>query len=101
DETDVDCGGSCAPAKLCGNGGGCFVAADCASGFCGGVKCEPCALDMQCDAGSYCEANVCAPVVANGGTCSKDAACASDHCADGVCCDTACTGVCEACDASP
>lgn len=48
-ETDVDCGGSCAPCAL---GLGCVVEGDCATGFC----------------------------------------------IDGVCCDTACDGVCEGCD---
>ncbi|HEY7953663.1 MAG TPA: hypothetical protein VII38_00160 [Polyangia bacterium] len=30
--------------------------------------------------------------------CSLDAQCLSGHCVDGYCCQTACTGVCEACD---
>lgn len=34
DETDVDCGGSCAPAKKCANGKGCKIVADCSSGYC-------------------------------------------------------------------
>lgn len=29
--------------------------------------------------------------------CAADAQCPSKHCADGVCCDSACTGVCESC----
>jgi hypothetical protein len=32
--------------------------------------------------------------------CSSPAQCASGFCVDGVCCDTACTGSCEACSAS-
>lgn len=32
-----------------------------------------------------------------GAPCAIDASCASDHCANEVCCDTACTGACEAC----
>lgn len=38
DETDVDCGGSKAPA--CADGKGCLVAADCTSGVCTGGKCQ-------------------------------------------------------------
>ena len=34
---------------------------------------------------------------ANATACSADTDCMSLHCADGVCCDTACTGTCQAC----
>lgn len=39
-ETDIDCGGSCPP---CGDGGGCLVHGDCASGYCDpvGDMCAP------------------------------------------------------------
>ncbi len=33
----------------------------------------------------------------NGVACMGDVDCTSGHCADGVCCDTACAGQCEAC----
>ena len=35
--------------------------------------------------------------LANGDKCTMGADCASQLCVDGVCCDTACTGTCEAC----
>ncbi len=35
----------------------------------------------------------------NGYSCSTDDECASAHCVDDVCCDAACAGQCEACDA--
>jgi hypothetical protein len=35
--------------------------------------------------------------LANGDKCTMGADCASQFCVDGVCCDTACTGTCEAC----
>jgi len=39
-ETDTDCGSACKdPAKLCGNGQGCQLAADCQSGVCWAGKC--------------------------------------------------------------
>ena len=34
----------------------------------------------------------------NGAPCAKGAECASNFCVDGLCCDTACSGACEACD---
>jgi hypothetical protein len=36
--------------------------------------------------------------LARGTACAADAQCASTHCVDGVCCDTACTEPCKACD---
>jgi alpha-tubulin suppressor-like RCC1 family protein len=36
-------------------------------------------------------------LAANGAQCSSSDACASEHCVDGVCCESACTGQCEAC----
>jgi hypothetical protein len=37
----------------------------------------------------------------NGAACTVDTACQSGHCADGVCCNTACAGTCEACNLGP
>lgn len=37
-------------------------------------------------------------LLANGATCGAAAECASNFCVDGVCCDVACDGQCEACD---
>ena len=39
-------------------------------------------------------------VLRQGDSCSDVTNCASHHCTDGVCCDTACTGVCQACSAA-
>jgi Zn-dependent metalloprotease len=36
--------------------------------------------------------------LANGSPCTTDPPCLSNLCVDGVCCDAACTGQCEACD---
>ncbi len=38
------------------------------------------------------------PELANGTPCAQAAECVSDLCVDGVCCNTTCSGQCEACD---
>jgi alpha-tubulin suppressor-like RCC1 family protein len=37
------------------------------------------------------------PGLFNGATCGTDGACNSGHCVDGLCCESACSGQCEAC----
>jgi hypothetical protein len=62
-----------------------------------------CTVDEQCQAGHFCKpgAGTCTTKLDPGTQCGGDNQCASHHCVDGVCCDTACTGQCEACDATP
>lgn len=94
DETDVDCGGSCAP---CEAPLGCLVNTDCVSNAC---------LDLQCLADPECLDESDCPVAA---TCvvtsCVDFACKEDPAGDGAACDDAkvCTadeacmgGVCKA-----
>ncbi len=62
------------------------------------AKCKTtCAADTDCVPGLKCAGGVCAgkPIAA---TCTTNAECTSGFCADGVCCNTSCTGQCEACD---
>jgi hypothetical protein len=61
-----------------------------------------CAANTDCAPGFDCDLSdgKCKVLLASGATCSpslggKD--CKSGHCIDGVCCDTACTGTCNAC----
>ncbi len=104
DETDIDCGGSCAP---CGEGGGCVTASDCASASCaapdggtsrcaparcddgvrngvesdadcGGLDCPSCALGRLCRSGGDCAERVC------GMTDGGEGRCAEPRCDDGV-----------------
>jgi hypothetical protein len=70
----------------------------CAPYVCGPMAClMSCAQNGDCDPSSYCGGMTCQPKQANGQTCGGDVQCLSGHCADGVCCDTACGGLCEAC----
>jgi hypothetical protein len=85
-ETDIDCGGACAPSQKCGDGKGCLVAGDCTSGV--------------CSASHVCLAPVCTDSVMNGsetdtdcgGTCAPAKKCADGKgclvqgdCTSGVC----------------
>ncbi len=57
-----------------------------------------CAADTDCASGDYCNASgACAGQRAQGSPCVAGAECLSGFCVDGVCCDAACTGECEAC----
>jgi hypothetical protein len=49
-----------------------------------------CVAPATCDGAGHCRQ-------ANGQTCAAGADCASGNCVDGVCCDTACTAACVAC----
>lgn len=78
-ETGVDCGGATCDmmGKTCAVGVACGVGADCASGFCQANLCAQKPLGAPCVMGAEC--------VAPGA------------CADGVCCNTTCSGTCQAC----
>lgn len=103
----------------------CSVPSDCAAGYkCLAGKCEtlpglgaPCTVPGDCTTGTFCVDKVCCAKATCGdvkdwscainpgtctkrlgATCSAGAECGSGNCIDGVCCDTACGGQCEACD---
>jgi len=74
-------GGCTGSTKLCGST--CIPTTQCCGG-CGGNT-------PVCNSSGVCVAR------GQGNACSADAECGTGHCADGVCCNTACTGQCEAC----
>ncbi|HEX4339147.1 MAG TPA: MYXO-CTERM sorting domain-containing protein [Polyangiaceae bacterium] len=85
---DCDGKGSCTQAKT----------QNCAPYVCGPTACDTaCTANAECNTGNYCAAGKCVPLVKQAGVCTTDGQCGSGHCVDGVCCDTACTGQCEAC----
>jgi hypothetical protein len=71
---------SCTPFKGC-NGNNCL-------GTCGS--------DTQCAGGTVCNAGSCGKRE-NGGKCGKGGDCSSGNCVEGVCCNTACNGICKSC----
>ena len=128
-ETDIDCGGGGSCANTCGSGKTCSIDADCTSGFCAdGVCCNSactgtcvactaakkgggsdgvcgsipayqpdnapaCLAPLACDGANHCRK-------LDGQTCAAGNECVSGSCADGVCCGTACGGLCQACSAA-
>jgi ELWxxDGT repeat protein len=107
-----DANGSCVAAL----GSACTTGSDCGSGNCvggfccgGGVtcgSCRQCGSDGQCSVvvtgatsascSGMCDANGNC-LEANGGMCTASTDCVGSNCSDGVCCDSACTGTCQAC----
>jgi hypothetical protein len=100
-----DASGRFVAARMCG-GGACAPAApeDCGLRICDAASgCrQTCSGDGDCTASGYCDAHtsVCAPKQANGAVCGGAHECATGNCVDGVCCDTACAGVCVSCRAA-
>ena len=104
---ETDCrAGACADgvatqAAACDGAGTCPAAQQvgCAPYACGATSCRgDCTADGDCAGGNYCAAGVCSPVKGPGEACSAADQCGTGSCVDGVCCDTACDGQCEACD---
>lgn len=74
---------------------------DCGEYVCGPTACRgDCASDVDCAEGFWCSAGVCTPELQPGQACTGENQCASGFCVDGVCCNAACDGQCEACDVS-
>lgn len=104
---DTACGGACDKCNEQGDEGTCrFSAAGepgtpvCTPFVCTGSLgiCPPvCANDFQCISGRFCAAGGCQPQKPNGQACTEGRECLSGQCADGVCCNAACGGQCDAC----
>ncbi|MBL9026795.1 MAG: hypothetical protein JNL21_31650 [Myxococcales bacterium] len=87
-------------AASCNGAGACPAVSeiDCAPFVCEGAHCDgPCVADSDCEVTEYCAAGMCLPQKDIGADCQAQGQCSSGHCVDGFCCDTGCSGQCEAC----
>ncbi|MDQ1348820.1 MAG: hypothetical protein QG573_2196, partial [Acidobacteriota bacterium] len=56
-----------------------------------------CLFDSDCVAAAHCD-GTCVDDHAPGAACDEASDCSSDFCVDANCCQTACSGICQACD---
>ena len=106
------CGGPCDSCNQPGFVGQCRVSPQgspgspsCSPVLCDGVSSSCvnyCSNDSYCAPTAYCVtiSNSCVQKKANGSTCTATNQCLSGFCVDGRCCDAACGGQCEACNAA-
>lgn len=57
----------------------------------------PITCSSGCPANTYCSGMYCAAKKTPGAPCGAAGECLSNFCVDGVCCDSACAGTCDAC----
>lgn len=96
------CADAVVSSQRCDGRGGCAPSVQaCAPFACdpfGGVCQGECHLDADCARDAYCALGLCTYRKPNGAKAAVAHECASAFLADGVCCNVACDGACEACD---
>ena len=89
-ETDVDCGGECAP---CADESICLVNTDCQSGICSEGACGTSSCDDGVSNGDEVDVDCggsCSEMCAAGLNCQEASDCDSSICSDGLCAESAC-----------
>jgi hypothetical protein len=94
-----DAGGNVWVAQSVCTGGRCVTPPErtCAPNRCSGTRCGgTCTVDGDCSPGNACVNGSCGkrPL---GNLCVQDSDCGSNFCSSGVCCNSRCNGVCQAC----
>ncbi len=87
-------------ARLCDGNGVCQGARlrNCAPAVCRMDSCSTrCVLATDCQDGFFCDTGTCKLKRNQGQVCTAAIQCATGACVDGVCCNNACNGTCEAC----
>lgn len=70
----------------------------CGNYLCSGTAClSTCVSNAECTSTAYCSAPTCLAKKLDGLACAAANQCVSGNCVDGVCCNTACNGLCMAC----
>jgi len=96
-------GSSYTPARTCNGSGTCqtVTSTSCGAYICGATSCKTsCGSGADCTSGNFCAAGACVAQRANGFSCGAAGECASGSCVDGVCCESGCSGACQACSSS-
>lgn len=91
--------GASTAASICNQAGQCVAppSQTCSPYVCNGPTCfTSCTRDADCVAGRFCVAGSCGKKP-DGAECSGAGECESGFCAQGICCNSGCTGACEAC----
>lgn len=100
------CTGATLTYKQTCNGSGACASPSPATTACGNYACSgsscatSCSSDAACSSSAYCRSGSCVPKLALGSPCAGANQCNAGFCVDGVCCDTACTASCVACNVS-
>ncbi len=96
------CDGQNVSGEICDGDGTCFTTAvaqavACAPYLCIDDGCVRCTRDSECTGRRICIGGTCHERFSAGAACETATQCASNFCVDGVCCGSACTGRCQAC----
>jgi hypothetical protein len=104
------CGSVCEPCAACNSLSSPGICSPVVKGTIGAPACAPylcngaasncpqqCSITTDCDSASYCLSGACVARRAKGATCSGMDECGSRFCVDGFCCNTNCSGSCDAC----